>query len=470
MQNATDFFKWCENKKIALIGAGISSLEIVDVLLKGKADLTILDERDENSIKANLNEFKKKNVKLICGKNHLNSLLEFDVAIRSPGVYYNLPEIQNAIKKGIHVTSEIELFFEFCPCKIIGISGSDGKTTTSTLIAKILKQEGLTVFLGGNIGKTMLSRIEEIKPTDFAVVELSSFQLISMKKSPDIAILTNISPNHLNVHRTMEEYVNSKLNLISHQTSNSTAILNLDNAIANSFEKHAKGIVKKFSVKKRVDFGAYFDSETNEITYANSKKLTKILNVKNFKLKGIHNIENLLAAISAVVDFVSINSIKKVAFEFEGVEHRIEFVKKINEVDWFNDSIATSPTRTIAAIKSFNNEIILIAGGSDKNCSFEEFSDVAISKVKNLILTGANSKKIESALKNNKKFNSSNLKIHLVKNLKEAVELSNSIAVKNDVVLLSPASASFDSYENYKARGKHFKQLVQELEKWKIKN
>ncbi|MEG1870176.1 MAG: UDP-N-acetylmuramoyl-L-alanine--D-glutamate ligase, partial [Oscillospiraceae bacterium] len=362
---------------------------------------------------------------------------------------------------GVVITSEMEMFFELCPCEIIAVTGSDGKTTTTTLISELLKAEGYTVHLGGNIGRALLPIIEQVKPTDKAVVELSSFQLISMSQSPNIAVITNIAPNHLDVHKDMEEYINAKKNILLHQSAFSKAVLNLDNPSTIALAHFVRGKLEMFSRKNAVVHGAFV--ENNMIYYADDDKKTAVLNTKDIRIPGEHNIENYLAAITAVWNMVSIDTIKKVAKSFAGVEHRIEFIRELNGVKWYNDSIATSPTRTIAGLNSFNQKLIIIAGGYDKKIPFEPMAPIMLQKVKTLILTGATSPKIEAAIRNCNGFENSGMTILHAENLTDAVTIAAKTAVLGDIVSLSPACASFDCYPNFEQRGNHFKQLVRDL-------
>lgn len=461
--NTELFFKQHKFKKIAFIGMGISNFDSIKLFLNRDINVTVLDKSSKENLGKNADVLEKLGAKFICGDNYLDCLYDFDIVVRSPGVYFNKTQIQKAIKYGTVVTSEMELFFELCPCTIIGITGSDGKTTTTTLITEMLKFEGYNVHVGGNIGKALLSKIYKIKTSDIAVVELSSFQLISMRRSPDIAVITNIAPNHLDVHGTMEEYIGAKQNIILHQNEFGKSVLNLDNELSNSQETLARGVVKKFSRKNKVEYGAFFDESNQKICFSKHGNISDVLDRNDIKIPGIHNVENYLAAITAVFDLVSIPTIKKVAKTFNGVAHRIELIKESGGVRWYNDSIATSPTRTIAGLDSFNDKIILIAGGYDKNLSYDSLAAKLIEKTKALVLMGKTAKKIEQALKKHELYDGNNPIIYNVSNMEEAVELANKISKNGDVVSLSPASASFDLYKNFEERGEHFRSIVEKL-------
>ena len=357
---------------------------------------------------------------------------------------------------------EVELFFELADCHIIAVTGSDGKTTTTSIVSEFLKAAGKKVFLGGNIGKPLLPEIESITKDDYAVVELSSFQLISMKESPEIAIVTNVSPNHLDIHKDMQEYVDAKKNILLHQNAFSKTVLNLDNEISNSFSSEVRGQLVKFSRRNTVANGAYL--KDNKIVYSDYCKETEIIDIKDIFIPGMHNVENYMAAISAVWGIVDVDTIVKVAKTFQGVEHRAEFVREFNGVKYYNDSIASSPTRTASGTLSlYDEKIIIIAGGYDKNLNYDELGEVICKKVKTLILMGNTADKIETSTKKAPSYSEGNPVIYRVSNMEEAVKKASEVAVKGDIVSLSPASASFDLYKNFMERGIHFKNLVKEL-------
>lgn len=457
------FFEKFKDKKIAFIGFGVSNFDSICLFLRKGLDVTVLDRTSENNLDEKASDLKDKGAKFICGDDYLSCLSNFDIVVRSPGVYFNKSELQNAIKNGVVVTSEMELFFDLCPCKIIAVTGSDGKTTTTTIIAEMLKCEGYNVYIGGNIGKALLPEIEKINNDDIVVVELSSFQLISMRKSPDVAVITNISPNHLDIHKNMDEYIGSKRNIVLHQNGFGSLILNLDNSLSNSQEVFARGFVKKFSRKEKVKNGAFFDEKTQKIYFSKNDELTEVLDASDIVIPGVHNIENYLAAISAIFELISVDSVKKVARTFKGVKHRIELIREKNGIKWYNDSIATSPTRTIAGLKCFDGNIILIAGGYDKNFNYGCLAPELLKKVKTLILMGNTAKKIELAVKNDDSYDEHNIKIFNVSNMEEAVDMAQKVATNGDIVFFSPASASFDLYKNFEQRGDHFRFVVNNL-------
>ena len=372
-----------------------------------------------------------------------------------------MPELESARKKGIAVTSEMEVFFDLCPATVFAVTGSDGKTTTTTLIAKMLEADGKTVHVGGNIGKPLLPEIENIKAEDYVVVELSSFQLISMRKSPDVAVVTNVAPNHLDVHKDMDEYVEAKKNVLLHQNAFSRTVLNRDNDITEDFRKYVRGQSLGFSMERRLNNGAWLD-QSGVLHMAYRGIDVPVIDRKDIAIIGDHNVANYLAAITAVWGYVGVDSIVKVAKEFGGVEHRNELVRELGGVKYYNDSIASSPTRTIAGLKSFDRKVILIAGGYDKHIPFEPLMPHIVERVKLLYLCGATADKIEQCLRNYSGFDGSP-EIVRVNNIEEAVKRAHDIAESGDIVTLSPACASFDAYPNFVARGNHFKEVVNKL-------
>ncbi len=494
-----------KNKKVAFLGLARTNLPLIKLLSKYKKDygiaLIALD-KFKNSNDPNVKEILRLGISLRLGPNCLRKL-DMDIIFRSPGVYFNSTELNLAKQKGIEVTSEIEEFFDIHPCKIIAVTGSDGKTTTTSIIGKILENSGYKVHLGGNIGNPILDKIEEIKNTDIAVLELSSFQLISMKKSPDVSVITNISPNHLNVHKDMEEYISAKKNIILNQGKDSIAVINFESEKKYHFSQFTKAKIlffgenllvknepKKCSgsglhnctkssisdiklsrLENLTDKSNIFESKdysfidngatvvNGRVQFITERKSKFIIEAKDIALKGSHNIENCLAAICAIYGLSSHGAIVKTLQEFKGVPHRMEFVGTYNGVTYINDSIATTPTRTIKGALSFIDEkVILIAGGYDKNVPFDDLGDKVLKKVKVLILMGNTAFKIRNAVFcSAKKRNSKEVpEIFFAKNMLEAVKIAKACSSKGDHVLLSPACASLDMYKDFEERGKTF--------------
>ncbi|MGN0592974.1 MAG: UDP-N-acetylmuramoyl-L-alanine--D-glutamate ligase [Ruminococcus sp.] len=462
MKQISRFFEEMQQKKVAFIGVGVTNTDIIRLFLKKGIRITLLDRKQPEQLGDLYEELKAAGVSFRLGDAYLENLTDFDVIFRSPGMYFHHPKLTEARRNGVAVTTEMEVFFELCPCKIYAVTGSDGKTTTTTLISEFLQASGITVHKGGNIGRALLPMIEEIQETDAAVVELSSFQLLSMRQSPDVAVITNIAPNHLDVHGTMEEYIAAKVNLIAHQNAFSKTVLNLDNALTNGLSDQVRGTLVKFSRNAVPERGAFL-REDGMLCYTDKGVVTPVVHMDEIRIPGMHNVENYLTAISAVWGEVSVPTIVHIAKTFGGVEHRIEFVRELDGVKWYNDSIATSPSRVLAGLKSFHQKLIVIMGGYDKKIPFEPMAETVCEKVKVMILMGVTAPKIEAAVTGCSAYKEGNPVIVHASSMEDAVAKAYEIAEKGDVVTLSPACASFDLYPNFEARGNHYKRLVKEL-------
>lgn len=454
-----------KSKSIAIIGIGTSNIPAIKYLSSLGAKISARD-RNVDIIKNHVELSSLDNVEFILGDNYLSNLSEVDYILRSPGVKPFLPEIENAVKSGVKLTSEIELLFDLAPCKIIGVTGSAGKTTTVTLINEFLKKSNHKIWLGGNIGNSLFDKLDEMSSDDLIVLELSSFQLMTMKKSPNISLITSIYEDHLDYHRSFEEYVEAKTNIFINQRCDDTFVLNLDDEFSNMFmkkieENNIKSKILYFSTKNICKNGAYLKDNAIYISINGEEK--KVIDVENVNLIGEKNYANICSAICCVLDFVDIESISKTLREFKGVEHRLEYVDTKYGVKYYNDSISTTPGKAIAAFTSFSQKIILIAGGSDKNLDYSPIGNNIINCAKILILLGNTSKKIRDAVENASNFVNSDLKIYEVNSMSEAVKLAREVSKDGDIVVMSPASASFDLYKNYKERGKDFKNLVNSL-------
>ena len=461
MNKIDAFFNSVKGKKICFVGIGTSNLPLIEMFCKKGAVVSACDRQSYEALGENAVRAEKAGAELILGDNYLDKI-DTEILFRSPGTPFYRPELEALKQKGVVVTSEMEVFFDLCPCRIIAVTGSDGKTTTTTIISEFLKAEGKKVHLGGNIGTPLLPIIEEIGEDDYAVVELSSFQLISMRKSPDIAVVTNLAPNHLDIHKDMQEYIDSKKNIVLHQNAFSKAVLNLDNDISDSFSTDVRGQLCKFSRREKLTNGAFLDGYT--IVYSDYGKETPVMSYKDIRIPGMHNVENYLAAISAVWGIVSVDTIVNVAKNFGGVEHRAEFVRELDGVEYYNDSIASSPTRTaMGTLSLYDEKIIVIAGGYDKHIPYEPLGPVICDKVKVLVLMGDTAPKIEEAVRNSANYSENNPVIINVTNMEEAVNVARENAVKGDKISLSPASASFGLYKNFVERGNHFKSIVNGL-------
>ena len=380
---------------------------------------------------------------------------------RSPSCMPTKKELVEEERRGAIVTSEIEMLMEMAPCKVIGVTGSDGKTTTTSLIYEIVKNAGYNTHLGGNIGIPLFTKLKDIEAEDVIVLELSSFQLMNMNISPDISVITNITPNHLNIHASYEEYIDAKKNIFKNQKEDGIVVLNYDNELTRNCKPEANGKVIYFSSKEKLENGIIVD---NDVIKECEDRLRKhIINTKDIHLRGMHNYENVAAAIAATKSFIDIDTIVDAIKKFKGVEHRIEFIRELDGVKWYNDSIGTSPTRTIAGLNSFDEDIILIAGGYDKHLDYEPIAKPIVDNVKGLILIGQTSEKIYDAVTKELEKQNKELDIYQCNEFEQIVEVARKIAKPGQVVLFSPASASFDLFENFAQRGNKFKELVNDL-------
>ncbi len=456
--NKEQFFTSIQGKTVTFCGIGRSHMPLIRLFQEKGALVSARDKRSLEELGDNGKALQEWGVQLILGENYLEDLRE-DIIFRTPGMKYHLPQLEAARKRGAAVTSEMEVFFQLCPCKIYAVTGSDGKTTTTSIIAELLKAQGKTVHLGGNIGKPLLPEIESIQPEDCAVVELSSFQLISMRESPDVAVVTNLSPNHLDVHKDMQEYIDAKKNILLHQGAFSRTVLNAGNEITASFAPQVRGDCWMFRRGAPVERGVWCDGET---IYVHGQPL---LPISQIRIPGWHNVENYMAAIAAVWGDVEPETIRRVAETFAGVEHRAEFVRELRGVKYYNDSIATSPTRVISGMLSlFPQKILLIAGGYDKHIPFEPLGPAVCEKVKTLILLGDTAQKIQDAVQAAPQYQEGCPEILRVDNMEQAVAAAAAHAQPGDIVSLSPACAAFDLYPNFEVRGRHYKDIVNGLQ------
>ena len=455
--NTQQFFRYLKGKTVAFCGVGRTHMPLIKLFQEKGAVVTVRDQRPLEKLGENGEILRSLGVELRLGEDYLQDLNE-DIIFRTPGMRYHLPQLEEARARGCAVTSELELFFRLCPCKIYGVTGSDGKTTTTSIIAEFLKAQGRTVHLGGNIGKPLLPEIESIAPEDVAVVELSSFQLISMRESPDVAVVTNLSPNHLDVHKDMQEYIDAKKNILLHQGALSRTVLNAGNDITAAFAPEVRGDCWMFRRGAPVERGVWCDGES---IYVHGEKLLEIAQIK---IPGWHNVENYMAAIAAVWGDVEPQTIRHVAETFAGVEHRAEFVRELGGVKYYNDSIATSPTRVISGMLSlFPQKILMIAGGYDKHIPFEPLGPAVCEKVITLILLGSTAQKIQDAVMAAPQYREGCPEILRVETMEEAVAAAAAHAQPGDIVSLSPACAAFDLYPNFEVRGRHFKEIVNKL-------
>ena len=456
-KNFDEIKKYIKNKKVGVVGIGVSNIPLINFLIELGAKVTAFDKREKSEFGDLAVEFENKGVCLELGENYFDNLTGFDVVFKTPGMRIDCDALVRVKQEGAYITSEMEEFVRYCKGKVYGITGSDGKTTTTTIVSKLLEAQGYKTWVGGNIGTPLFSKIEEIQEDHMVVLELSSFQLMTMNLPVDVAICTNLAPNHLDMHKDMDEYINSKKNIFLYQNENDVLVVNRENEITYSFEKEAKGRVREFSSRRVIEDGAYYKDGSLYLCGE------KVCDKENIVIKGMHNVENYLAAFIATKDDVEISTMKQIAETFTGVEHRCELVRELDGVKYYNDSIASSPTRTLAGLHAFERKVIVIAGGYDKHIPFEPLAEEGYEFIKDLILLGATRDKIKAAFDKLEKEKGFSVNIIMVESLEEAVKKAREIATKGDIVTLSPACASFDMFPNFAVRGNKFKQLVNDL-------
>ena len=457
-----EFNDYLKFRNVAIIGLGVSNLPLLDYLYENKAKVTVFDQREIGKIPKDIMEkLKTYDFKAFFGENFLDNLKNFDIIFRSPSCLPTRKELVEEQERGAIVTTEVEMLMQMCPCKMIGVTGSDGKTTTTSLINAILKEAGYNTFLGGNIGTPLFTKLSEIKPTDILVLELSSFQLMNMKVSPDIAVITNITPNHLNIHKDYQEYIDAKKCIFKNQNEKGILILNYDNEITKNCAKEANGKVIFFSGKEKLDNGYIVDNGTVKRCEDGIRK--HILDTDEVILRGEHNFENIATALAATETLVDLDTAVKAIKKFKPVEHRIEFIREINGVKWYNDSASSSPTRTISGINAFNENIVLIAGGYDKKLDYTPLAKPVIDKVTTLILIGQTAEKIYDAVKLESEKEHKHIDIYMCDSLEQTIDIAQKHAKRGEVVLFSPASASFDMFKDFADRGRKFKNLVNNI-------
>jgi len=447
--NLSEFSNYIKEKKVTVLGIGKSNVPLINFLAEKGAVITARDKREDLG---ELGEsLEKTGVKLVLGEHYLEDI-DGDLVFRTPGIRPDLPQIEKAKQNGSVITSEMDLFFELCPCEIFAITGSDGKTTTTTLVCEMLKKAGFTCHLGGNIGRPLLGDIEKIQPDHKVIVELSSFQLFDMTHSPDVAVITNITPNHLDWHVDYDEYIAAKRRITGKFNSKNRLVVNMDNELTAKIGNEVPGEKVNISYGKKTD--VYCDGKS---IFVNDEKW---FDTDKIRIVGKHNVYNYMAAIAATSGRVTKEQVQAVAEEFEGVQHRIEFVRELDGVKYYNSSIDSSPNRTINTLSVFDKNVVLISGGKDKGIPYDEIGKPICEKVKKLVLIGKTADVIEAAVKNTQ---GEKPEIFRAATYPEAVNIARSNAEKGDVVLLSPASTSFDMFNNFEERGDLFKKLVKDL-------
>ncbi len=461
-EKLVEFNNYIKFRKVAIIGLGVSNIPLLDYLYDKKAQVTVFDTKSYDEIpKEILDKITAYSFAFSFGTDSLSKLKGFDLIFRSPSCLPTKPELEEEAKRVAIVTTEVELLMKMCPCTVIGVTGSDGKTTTTSLINAILQNAGFRTHLGGNIGTPLFTKLNEFRPEDILVLELSSFQLMGMEVSPDISVITNITPNHLNIHKDYEEYIDAKKNIFKFQNENDILVLNYDNEITRNCAKEAKGKVIFFSSNEKLENG--YIVENNVIKKCEDRVRTHLLNTDEIILRGKHNYQNIAAAFAATESLVNMDTAIETAKNFKPVEHRIEFVREINKVKWYNDSASSSPSRTISALNAFDEDIVLIAGGYDKNLDYSVIAKPILEKVKVLILIGQTSGKIFEAVKNESDKENKKIDIYMCENLNKSIDVAYKNAKPGQVVLFSPASASFDMFKDFADRGKKFKEAVNSI-------
>ena len=452
-----EYMESLRQKTVAVLGIGVSNTPLVQLLLRSGIRVTACDKRTKEQLGTLADELEQAGCTLRLGPDYLEGLHE-DVIFRTPGLRPDVPQLAAAVANGSMLTSEMEEFFRVCPCPIIAVTGSDGKTTTTTIIAELLKAAGNTVWVGGNIGHPLLCDADRMRPQDYAVLELSSFQLMTMDRSPHIAVVTNLAPNHLDMHKDMAEYVAAKENIFRHQTAGDIAVFNADNAITAEQAGRPVGRSRRFSRQTELHDGVFLRGEDIVCRSAEGERV--VMKTSDIKIPGVHNVENYMAAIAAVDGLVPDGIIRDFARSFGGVEHRIELVRTYRGVRYYNDSIASSPSRTIAGLRSFPEKVILIAGGYDKHIPFDVLGPEVTAHVKLLVLCGATAGKIRAAVEAAPDYRPGRPEILEVTPFQAAVEAARDHAAAGDVVTLSPACAAFDQFKNFAERGRVFKEIV----------
>ena len=456
-----DYVDSLKGKRIAIIGIGVSNTPLIELLLRSGCRVTACDKRTEAQMGEEAGRLRALGAELKLGESYLDGL-DHDVIFRTPGLMPFETHLREAAERGSVLTSEMEVFFKLCPCRIIAVTGSDGKTTTTTIISELLKAAGYRVHLGGNIGHPLLCEVPEILPYDIAVLELSSFQLHSMVCRPDVAVITNLTPNHLDKHKDFQDYIDAKRSILERQRPQDLLILNADDEHTPYYAGFAKAETHLFSDRQAVNNGAVRDGDSIFRVHGGEKR--EIMRCDEIRIPGEHNVLNYLAAFAATEGLVSDEICRSVAMSFAGVEHRLETVRVLRGVIYINDSIASSPTRTIAGLHALKTKPIILLGGYDKHIPFDALGEELCRHAKRAVLTGATAEMIRRAIENAPSFASKRLPYDMVPDFKEAVLAASRAAEEGDIVILSPACASFDCFPNFAARGKAFINIVMELE------
>ena len=473
-----------KNKKVAVLGLSVEGLSTAKFLMRNQINFTVLDKKEFSQ----MDEFDQKflessKIETKLGVSYLRDLKTFQIIFRSPGFPLWHPKLLESQKEGTVITSQTKLFFDLCPCPVIGVTGTKGKGTTASLLYEMLKESGKDVFLAGNIGVPPLDFLETLKVTSTVVLELSSFQLEDLKKSPSVAVVLMSTQDHLasqagdspNYHWSVDEYLQAKMNIVRFQKASDSALINYDFVSSRDFSLESKARIFYFSLKEEFEDGAFLLGD--DLVVRLSRKTERIACRSEVFLRGEHNLQNILAAsLAALISGAKLEAIQKVIKIFKGLEHRLEFVSEVKGVKYYDDSFSTTPETAIAAIKSFSEPLIVILGGSEKGSDYTELGRTIIEaeNIKAVILIGLTALKIKESLRQgligldplrgSNPFGDKVLKIvEGLSSMEEVVERAFKLGRSGDVVLLSPACASFDMFKNYKDRGNQFKGEVGRL-------
>lgn len=448
-------------KRVAVVGAGLSNRPLVGLLADAGVQTAVYDKSTPAVLGQFYDEYSARGVQFHLGADYMEGL-DGDVVFRSPSILPFRPELARLAERGALITSEMEVFFRLCPCPVLAVTGSDGKTTTTTVIARLLEAAGRKVWLGGNIGHPLLAEVDKMGPRDAAVLELSSFQLHGMDCAPDVAVITNIAPNHLDIHKDYQDYIDAKKQIFLHQRQNARLVLNRDNAVTAACADEANSFVWWFSRKQAVSPGVYLRPD-GVICACVGGEATEIMPMSDILIPGMHNVENMMTAFAATWGMVPAEVMRRVAASFTGVAHRLEEVRVKDGVTFINDSIASSPDRTRAGLACFDEKVILIAGGKDKGVPFDSLGPDVCAHVKKLFLTGLTAEKIKTAVENAPEYRPGAPEIYMIDDFTETVLAAAAAARPGDTVIMSPASTSFDRFKNFEERGELFRKIVEEM-------
>lgn len=453
-------------KRVAVVGLGVSNLPLARYLVQKGAQVVACDALEAEQLGERYDELARLPVEFRLGPGYLDGLRNFDAVFLTPGMPKDLPQIEEARAAGVEISSEMRLFFQLCRAPIIGVTGTSGKTTTTCLVAEIVEAAGHTVYLGGNIGRSLIEEAERIPPDAWVVLELSSFQLELLDRSPHIAVVTNLTPNHLDVHPSMEAYADAKRRIFAFQGEADWSVFNADQDATRAMGAEAPSQVRWFSRRAAVSEGAHLDGDRLMVVRETvaGRTLDEVCRVGDVKLLGAHNLENILASlvVGSLVGATS-GTMRDVVASFTGVAHRLELVREAGGVQYYNDSIATTPDQAIAGIQAFDAPVVLIAGGYDKKLPFDAFAHVVAERVKTLVLVGQTAGAIESAVKAAAERRRRGPFVCRAESFDEAVRKAQSAAEPGDVVLLSPGCASYDMFRDFAERGERFRRIVHAL-------